>query len=300
MRAVIEPDALAEVFRQSNINSLMQLADCKLGVTQQLMNEYHNKLAQNLNYISWFNATQANNKLELMPIPLINKYQPTISTTISSYVVTSYCHSHYLIINSSFAASNSEQNEINAYGISAIKLNNLQTEKNSKNFGVKPFLTHHLRRNTNFDLSIISNYFHKEESIFFYDKYITNDALNWIAELCRLVNDNATIRIMTTDLGRGCKTVAEIQATLNAIKPHANIIVCLANIPTRQEMHDRYIFLGDRIQITLTRGLDAFGPAGNIPNTNKTCDISLFWIGASNRVGFVDSLNNTIRVSMIA
>lgn len=300
MRVVIEPDALDEVFKKSDVNYLMQLADCKLGVTTELIYEYQAQLSSNLTYVSWFNATQASNKFELMPTTLINKYQPTTSTTISSYVIASYCHSHYLIMNNGFSASAIEQAEINSYGINVINFNVLQREKNSKNFGVKPFLTYHLRQNTTFDLTIISNYFQREGNVFFYDKYITEDVLNWIIELCRFVDEYATIQVMTSNIDRRCKTIAQIQTAIHAIKPNANIIVNLVDIPTRKEMHDRYIFLGDRIQITLTRGLDAFGQIGITPNKNKTCDISLYWIGASNKVSFVDSNNNVINVKMIS
>ena len=109
------------------------------------------------------------------------------------------------------------------------------------------------------DYDTIDNLFLPEDEITIYDKFINATSMELICHLTKKISSTSKITIFTGPKKRHTKSIHEITFELNACNPSIIVNCHIASDEFIKRHHDRYIFLGNRMQINFTGGLDSFG-----------------------------------------
>jgi hypothetical protein len=269
MRAVIDKEALQECFSGATSDIFIAACSSVLGVTPAILNEYLSIADRTGIFKLWFDKTfsvQANHCL-VLPASLVN-YGLNIGCIDSNYIGAAY-HSSAPIIAKTTARFNNLAPA--AWGVSILDASKYVHLPGANQAGAKVAEIISLVPGGNVAPSILKKYFLKEKKIFVFDKSINLSGADLICELTRFCDPNCKIFVMSNfnnSQGRGLLDKDSLQKLLNKNKHNGTIEVGQADRETISNFHDRFIFLGDRFQISLSSGLDCFGRNGSWNNSD--------------------------------
>jgi len=121
--------------------------------------------------------------------------------------------------------------------------------------------------------SQLSRYFKNETNAVFIDNYINDKSIEFIKYVVKGLRNNAQVTVITKRASFN-KSFHSLHNGIQAIRNDLNINFFY--LDNDKEFHDRHIFIGDRIYIRSTSGLDAFafhGLWGNREGTFSVYDI---------------------------
>ena len=130
----------------------------------------------------------------------------------------------------------------------------------------------------------LEKYLLKENKILIYDKSINLSGADFICEITRFCASNCKVVVMSNfhkSISRGLLDRQELQRYLNNGKFNGTVEVLQADRATIDKFHDRFIFLGNRFQITFSSGIDCFGRVPEWKNSDG--DVTVHCVHNSNK-----------------
>lgn len=158
-----------------------------------------------------------------------------------------------------------DQTYIN-YGID---INSIKSYYNYFGQGDNPIYEKTLIDNGNETPNSLCKFFRKEKEVYFIDNHLNLKSLDFIKEVVQELHETATVYIITRK-----NYLLELGDTINTIlegKPDLTLKPCY--LKKEGEFHDRHIFIGQRIHIRSTSGLDAFSFRGKWCNREGTFSV---------------------------
>ncbi|MFM5558029.1 hypothetical protein [Aeromonas rivipollensis] len=156
-----------------------------------------------------------------------------------------------------------------AYIDYGIDTNSVKNYRHYFGQGDNPIFEKNLIDNGRESPNSLHKFFKKEKEVAFIDNHLNLKSLDFIKDVVQELNENATVQIITRrdallNLGDAINTISEN-------KP--NLILKPLYFKKDNEFHDRHIFIGKRIHIRSTSGLDAFSYRGKWRNREGTFSV---------------------------
>ena len=277
MRAVIEREALEECFNGSPSGVLIAAHSSVLGVTKAIAEEYMSISDSAGMYKEWFDknfSVSANHYI--VSDKSLEGYGLDKTCLSSNYLGAAYHGASVIIANSQarFTALNPS-----GWGVPILEANSYKHSPSSHPWGMKIAEIISLKPGGKVNPSVLSKYFLKERRVFIFDKNINKRGADFICEITRYCEPNCRVVVMSNfngSLARNVMDRKELECYLNAHKYQGTISVKQADKAVLDAYHDRFIFLGDRMQMTFSSGLDCFGLRGDW--TNSDGDIAVHFV----------------------
>lgn len=277
MRCSVHADALKSVFDGlANVITAPSVLSAKLGVTQEIVQNYHLILGENQHFQAWFAAAQIQNRLLIRSTHEAPSTLNVLDGEARFYGVASYFSASRLFLNSDARISAAEREAFFRLGIDVL---NPCEPLNPAILSENPVASLSFFANGRVDFDVFDSLIAAEEKIVFYDKYIDESGLQLIEHVVSRLPSNSLIYVRTTSLGANCKSVREIDARIKAANP--SVISCCKEVSVnfRKRAHDRYLFLGNRLQVVFTAGIGCFGLRNNAgERSNKQSKINVYSI----------------------
>lgn len=246
------------------------------GVTTEILDEYHGLLGKHPFFQAWFSTVSQYRRLDVFDPQHFRAYAfPTLSSIKPDYLSAGYFSGMNLLLSHTQKLHAKDEELINKWGVRFEQIEAL-LGKGSPLFGDNPINEIHLKKGGKIPLEAAARYCNNENNLVIYDKYINNKAIQLIADCCKRLDQAANITVITGNPQNHCLSISQIKTQLKAIQPNATVECEIANPDTQKDHHDRFIFLGQRLQMTFTRGLDIFGNAntkGEMINQSGTISI---------------------------
>ncbi|WP_421203855.1 hypothetical protein [Aeromonas enteropelogenes] len=150
-----------------------------------------------------------------------------------------------------------------------IDINSIKNFHNYFGQGDNPIFEKTLIDNGNETPISLCKFFRKEKEVYFIDNHLNLKSLDFIKEVVQELHETATVYIITRR-----SALSELGDAINSIlenKP--NLILKPCYLKKEGEFHDRHIFVGQRIHIRATSGLDAFSFRGKWCNREGTFSV---------------------------
>lgn len=260
MRAVIEKDALQESFSGAMSDIFIAAHSAVLGVTPAIIKEYLSVTDGVGMYKEWFDKTFTNKSNYSLVVPeSLVKYKLDPACMASNYLGAAFHNSGPLIAKSSVPYISLTPV---SWGVSVIDAHAYTLSPAANVAGSRVAEIISLVPAGNKKPELLKRFLLKENKIFIFDKTINLAGADFICELTRFCDSKCKIVVMSNfhnALKRGLLTRVELEKHLNAGKRNGTIEVLQADRITIDNYHDRFIFLGDRFQLTFSSGMDCFG-----------------------------------------
>jgi len=260
MRAVIEKEVLQEVFSGAFSEIFITAHSAVLGVTPAIISEYLNISDGAGMFKEWFDKTfSTQNNYFLVSPDSLSKYELDAACLQSNYVGAAYHNSGPVI-----AESTSTFNKLApcSWGVPIINAKDYKFKVSANQAGAKVAEIFSLKPKGTESPEILKKYILKENRIFIFDKSINFSGADFICELTKYCAPRCKIVVMSnfnSCASRGLMSLLELQKYINSRKVNGTVEVLQASRETIGLYHDRFIFLGDRFQISFSSGVDCFG-----------------------------------------
>lgn len=251
MRIVYSPDALAEIFSKKISLSAFELGILnthKIAINNKILQDYDKHLNGNQHYQDWLSNLHQHQLISSFgnstteQEALVGKGQ-----NIDHYILASYISDQR--ITSMKACGSWTQPYIDNINIKKY-LSSTHPQSN-------PYRTLVLNSKGKVGFDIFDKYLPLDANIYLYDQYINKKScalIDYIANKCG-VNNHIKVFLFNED--GNCLSVSQLEQKFNAYR---NLKFYKVKASTAAEIHDRFINFGQRIQVTLSKGLDQFGP----------------------------------------
>lgn len=254
MQCTVHHKVLEDIFtNKTNPIASSVITSSLLGVTKSILEEYNSNLRNNPLFTAWFaSATQYK---RFKPVTSSTKYLfPDLSGMHSDYLVATYYCGLRFIYSLNCVVNTVDKNKLQNWGIDVFSMVNLpETSCNGDN----PVEYIRLTNGGNITPFALKKYFIKENKIIVFDKYFKAGALDVVVNLCKCSDPNATITIITSNQPNSISETT-INTTLRSECPMSTVYIKYMSQKTFNDLHDRYIFIGDRYVIKFTKGIDCF------------------------------------------
>lgn len=283
MRAVIEKEVLQESFSGALSDIFIAAHSSVLGVTPAIIQEYQSISDGAGMFQIWFDkvfSTQ-NNYCLVMPDSLA-KYHLNADCIHSNYIGAAFHQSGPIIVKSDAPFIKLTPA---SWGVPIVSVDNYKHFPAGNQAGAKVAEIISLVPAGNQKPVVLEKYLLKENKIFIYDKSINLSGADFICEVTRFCAPKCKIVVMSNfhnSAKRGLLDRQELQRFLNNGKLNGTIEVLQADRLTIDKFHDRFMFLGDRFQISFSSGVDCFGRTPHWINSDG--DITVHCIHNSNKV----------------
>ena len=251
MRIVYSPDALKYIFTKQiplNAFELGILNTHKISINSKILKDYENHLNGNQHYQDWLSnlyqhhlvSTFGNSPNE--QDALVDK-----GKNLDHYALASYI-------------SDQRITSLNACGpwtqpfIDNINIKKYLSSSHPQN---NPYRTLVLHSNGTIGFDIFDKYLSLDSNIYLYDQYINRHSCALIDYIAKKSSAKNYIKVFLFKEDGNCLSVSQLEKKFNA---HKNLKFYKVNASTAAKIHDRFINFGQRIQVTLSKGLDQFGP----------------------------------------
>lgn len=223
------------------------------GVTTSILTEYNDNLKSNQFFFDWFSASTQNQRFKT--IKNGNNYVfPALAGINPDHFVAAFYSNLMLIYSTRQVVEGEDKAHLSNWGVATVNATRIPTVNCT---GDNPLLCIHLTNGGRKAPNQLKPYLAKEKSIIVYDKFINSKSLDVLKELFNGVDATATVTIVKSDADNVLNS-AVITASLKAVSPSVTVNVHTASKKTSLELHDRYIFVGDRYVIKFTKGIDCF------------------------------------------
>lgn len=257
MKLAIHSEALKNILEGKSNSYFKNIFFCsKISLTPDVLSQYQNLLGSNHVYMTWFASNTGSNRFSINYPAHAPRLVQAADVTSNGYGTASYYGGSNLVTENKHL-TNSAISSLVKIGVELISENANIT---SNVTGDNPILTVSLKNNSSIDFNILDKYIHPEDNIVVYDKFITNETTELLEYIAKKMPSTSSLKIYHSD-ARGSKIINNIDI-INRVKianSNINVICEICPKSFTSKMHDRYIFLGNRIQIVFTAGLDCFG-----------------------------------------
>lgn len=257
MKTAIQWEALAAVFNGECTDpiNIAKILAAKISLTSDILKTYESNLERNDHFRSWFRSACSHRFSIHLPTEA-PKIVTNSNLTTENYALAAYFGGSKIIADTSKLKLQT-QNTLQALGINITSINQKITEED---YGDTIFEKIHLSNYGSIDFSIFDRYLKIEEDIVIYDKYINGISIQLLEHIAKTMQAGSNLYIYHTHrTGGNLLDSSTISSCLTAANPTINIVCKKCSQNFSKKIHDRYIFLGNRIQIELTVGLACFG-----------------------------------------
>jgi hypothetical protein len=253
----------------------------KISITPEVLTNYQNHLSGHLNYQAWFSSASHARRLCLnLPQTAPNSVQIT-DTTTQGYGTASYFGASTLVADSGALAAPA----ITSLGNIGVDLISPTAKLDQEHGGDNPFKAIALKANGDLSFDVLDRFIAPEESVVVYDKYINNISIELLEHIASRMRPGAVFRVFHTyKAGGNLLAGSAICARLKAANSAISVFTKTVTPDFARSAHDRYIFLGQRIQLVFSAGLDCFGKvaAATGKRQNRQSAITFFDVTESN------------------
>ncbi|MDR7107309.1 hypothetical protein [Pseudomonas frederiksbergensis] len=269
MRAVIEKEVLQESFSGALSDIFIAAHSAVLGVTPAIIQEYLTISDGAGMFQVWFDKVfSTQNNYYLIAPESLTKYQLDSTCIHSNYIGAAFHHSGPILAKSEVSFSKFTPA---SWGVSIIDAKNYKHVPANNQAGAKIAEIVSLVPGGNKNPSVLQKYILKENKIFIFDKSINLGGADFICEITKYCSPKCKIIVMSNfsnNSKRGLLSQKELEKHLNAGKFNGTIEVLQADRSTTDKFHDRFLFLGDRFQLSFSSGIDCFGRAPKWTNSD--------------------------------
>ncbi|MEB2517384.1 hypothetical protein SOP85_18335 [Pseudomonas sp. YuFO20] len=260
MRAVIEKKVLQDSFSGALSDIFITAHSAVLGVTPAIIQEYLSISDGAGMFKEWFDKTFStqNNYYFIAPESL-SKYHLNVACIHSNYIGAAFHNSGPIIADS---ATPFNVLSPSSWGVSIVDAKSYKHSTVANQAGSKVAEIISLVPAGNVEPAILKKYLLKENKILIFDKSINLSGADFICEITKFVAPKCKIIVMSNFSGsvnRGLLSRQDLEVYLNKGKVNGTIEVLQADKATIGKFHDRFMFLGDRFQLTFSSGVDCFG-----------------------------------------
>lgn len=211
------------------------------------------KFSSNIAYSSFISSLHAHGKINIV---LRNEPLPPLTTLCEKTFCAAVEGGRALIVGDR-AVYNADLVPVNQFGLSLFDKSDQSIELANDSSLERHFVVVGVKQ----DVKRVTKYCQLESSVYAYDRYLNNGAVDLILEVAAVLNSDAKIKIMTTNLGAG--NLHALTARLKVLHPKMSISGVIVDHATHTKYHERYLIVKDKYQLHLTYGLDAFGTKNN-------------------------------------
>lgn len=280
MRSAAHVDALNDIFSgKANILTYGLTLAAKIDITLEILHDYNNTLGSNPLFQAWLAACQNQNRIITNDINDAPRKVRGTPIDIRKYAAASYFSGGCLISSNTWPLAN----RVPALSSIGTKLINVALPPPTDIPGDNPIASINLQHGGNTSFNVLNDYIKPEEIVVVYDKYINAASMELLQNIATLLEPGCTIKVFTTHISNSCLTTAVIIQKLKITNPRITIVCEEVSLAFRKKVHDRYIFCGNRLQISFTRGLDCFGPRNRHGvHSNHLSDVVIHTTNISN------------------
>jgi hypothetical protein len=257
VKLAIHTQALQEIldFNCNPITGSSILAS-KIAITPSLLNKYSLALGGNVRFQQWFLCLNAAKRLSIHLPQAAPACVQAIDPLTDDFGTAAYFGGSTLV------AESAHLNAGAPTALSSIGVNVLSAKKNIAGtvHGDNPFFAIALFNGGSEGFSQFDRFIKPEENVVVYDKYINNESVELLEHLVTKMAAGSALKIFhSTKTGTGLLSTTVIQTRVQAANPTVSVSCKQCHHAFTKTEHDRYMFLGRRIQIVFTVGLDCFG-----------------------------------------
>lgn len=257
MRLAVHSHALLDVFGGvcDPIATALILSS-RIAVTTQVLQQYQAALGSHPGYQAWFTSAQMANRLTIHLPQLAPAVVRTCDAATDGYGTPAYFAGSKLVAEAA-KLSATENAALVAIGI-------IPTSPHAASAGTvhgdNPLFTIVTKANGNDGFGWIDRLVIPEQEIVIYDKYINAASLELLQHIASKMGSGGDLKVYHSNTtGSHLLTDAQIVAGLSSANAAINLTCKTVSPAFAKQEHDRYIFLGKRLQIVFTVGLDCFG-----------------------------------------
>lgn len=276
MRLAVHTQTLQDMF-SSSCDPLMTNAvlASHISVTPAILNQYHLALGSNASFQAWFASLMAANRFSVhLPQAAPARVQ-TSDGSSDGFGTASYFGASTLV---------AESHNLPVGGVAALDSIGVNLISAKSKFsgtlpGDNPFLTIAVHAGRSDGFGVFDRFIKSEDNVVIYDKYINAASVELIEYLAANLSPGSSIKIFhSSKTGKHLLSSADVVRRVHAANTTI-VVTCKVCPPAfTSTEHDRYIFLGKRIQVVFTVGLDCFGAADPATGkrTNRNSKIMFF------------------------
>ena len=267
MRVAIHLQALKEIFSGlcDPVTGSAVLSS-KIALTPDILSKYHTELGANTQYQAWFSSTTTSQRITLHMPQLAPQKVQVADVATEGYGAASYFAGSNLVADQTKLAV-AAANALLGIGINIISP---KLRMQGAIHGDNPIYSIATQAGGTIGFDIFDRFVLPEDSIVVYDKYINTNSIDLLKHLASKLSSGSKIAIFHSDrTGPNLLLSNDIAAQVRAANSKISVSCKTCTKAFASLEHDRYIFLGNRIQIVFTVGLDCLGPY-NVASGERT------------------------------
>lgn len=257
MKLAIHTQALQEIFDfKCDPITGNSILSSKISITPLSLNKYHAALGSNIVFQQWFLALNAAKRLSIHLPQTAPASVRAIDPLTDDFGSAAYFGGSNLVAENTHLSPGAPQ------ALSSIGVNVISAKKkiNGTVHGDNPFFAIALLNCGAENFSLLDRFVKPEENIVVYDKYINNESVELLMHIANIMPAGSSLKIFhSIKTGHNLLTSAVIKNRVQLANPLVTVTCKQCPHTFTKAEHDRYIFLGNRIQIIFTVGLDCFG-----------------------------------------
>ena len=284
MRIAIHTQTLKDIF--SSVGDPLTtnaVLSSRISVTPEILHQYTLELGNNVSFQAWFSSSMAANRFSVhLPQAAPPRVQAS-DVSSGGFGTASYFGGSILV---------AESNHLPAGGTAAldnigINLISVRKKLTGTFSGDNPFLTVAVQAGGSDSFEIFDRFIKSEDNIIIYDKYINTASVELLEHIASRLSPGSSIKIFhSANTGRHLLSSADVIARVQAANATITISCKICPHAFTSVEHDRYIFLGKRIQVVFTVGLDCFGLINPVTGrrVNRSSKIMFFDVTAGDQL----------------
>lgn len=275
MRLAIHSQALKDIF-EGKCNPLTQniILASKISITPEILNQYTILLGSDEFYKTWFASNSHAKRFSINFADQTPNLVKTADLSCDGYGAASYYGASNLVAENTHLTTTT----ISTLSEIGVELISIKNTIHTNIHGDNPFHTMGLKKSGTADFTIFDKYLHPEDSIVIYDKFINNESTELIEHIAKKLSAGSKLKIFHSSiLGPNLLSSAAILARVQTANSSIVVSCEVCTKSFTSGTHDRYIFLGNRIQIVFTAGLDCFGKKIYLQECVQINNLKLFF-----------------------
>lgn len=282
MRISIDAEAISFAFSGENQDFEDILRPSIIGINNAIIEDYEKKLIQEGAGLGkdWLTRIYGNpDRICIVNDDDLNKYGLNAGDLCEAYVGAAYFNGHKLISHNPPA---SRTTKANRYGVEVI---DPRLKPNIALMDGHRIITNiQLNSKTSHKHAVVRRFFENEIEIVIYDKFIKDASMCLFENIFRQCHPNAKIVLISEfdSTGKSTITKQDAERRIKAVRPHASVHCYYPALRGNDDDHDRHIHIGNRLQMSFTRGTDCFGLHPNW--SNSECDISVHYLSEKSAI----------------
>lgn len=284
MKLAVHTQALQEIFNsQCDPITGSSILASKISITPSILQKYHLTLGSDVRFQQWFASLNAAKRLSVHLPQAAPICVQSADPSTDDFGTAAYFGGSTLVAEKAHLPAGA------APALTAIGVNILSAKKRISGTvpGDNPFFTIALLNGGSEGFSEFDRFIKPEENVTVYDKYINAESVELLEHLATKMAPGSKLQIFhSTKTGGNLLATAVIQTRVQAANQGVSVTCKQCQQAFTKAEHDRYIFLGNRIQIVFTVGLDCFGKIDPVKGTrsNRASKIMFFDVSTGDQL----------------